>query len=519
MKNFKLIFSVLLIAIFFNSCSKDSPEENPEPATNAIKVSISTATNIVVEPSLNGAFTVTLSEGISKATKVSYTVSGTATNGEDFETISNSLTIPANTLSSVIAINVLDDNISEDNETIIITLTSTDNANVVLNSSKTATITISSNAESFSLNPEDTSTYMVNPNATPETIALFYNLKNVSRTNFIIGQQDAFNSFYNNNVGDSDIKKTTGNDPGLLGSDFMFIADDNNDGTASNWWYQQEQKIKADAIEAYNKGMVNVFMWHLREPYEGEHFYTSDMTVFQKNNAFKSILPGGDNHEYYKEKLQIVADVANNLVGNDGKLIPFIFRPFHEFDGDWFWWGASYCTPQEYITLWQFTVEYLRDTLNVNNMLFAFSPDRNFNSESEYLNRYPGDNYVDILGMDNYGDLNNMGQSGIDTANEKLQIIDKLAKEKVKIAAFTETGYFVTPGQNNPISGFYANNLYQVITNNSIEIAFMMFWNNTEDTYVTPVPGMSSASDFIGFTNKPKSLLQNELPNMYVLPN
>ncbi|WP_418509841.1 glycoside hydrolase family 26 protein [Corallibacter sp.] len=372
--------------------------------------------------------------------------------------------------------------------------------------------------DSFILDPNDTQNYMVNPNATQETVALFYNLKTLSKDKFIIGQQDAFNSFYNNNQGDSDIKKITGHDPGLLGSDFMFITDDNNDETASNWFYQQEQKIISDAIEAYNKGLVNAFSWHFREPYEGNSFYVSEMTDFQINNAFQSILPGGTNHEYYKQKLDKVAQITNNLIGDDGKKIPIIFRPFHEFDGHWFWWGKPYCTANQYKQLWQFTVTYLKDTKNVDNMLFAFSPDNQFSTASEYLERYPGDNYVDILGMDNYGDFNNQGEIGVTNANNKLQIISNLAKEKVKIAALTETGYAVTPGQNSPIQNLYSNNIYNAITNNNNEIAFMMFWNNTENSYYTPIPGMSDATDFIQFTEKTKSVLENNMPNMYQLP-
>ncbi|WP_194766856.1 glycoside hydrolase family 26 protein [Tamlana sp. I1] len=372
--------------------------------------------------------------------------------------------------------------------------------------------------DGFILTPAETSSYMVNPNATAETVALFYHLKTLSRTKFIIGQQDAFSSFYKDNAGDSDIKKTTGSDPGLLGSDFLFITDDLNDGTASNWFFQQENEIKADAVEAYNKGMVNIFSWHLREPFEGKHFYASEMTDYQKANAFSSILPNGVNHDYYKKKLEKVAEVAQSMIGADGKLVPFVFRPFHEFDGNWFWWGREYCSPQEYITLWQFTVKYLRDTLKVNNMLFAFSPDNSFTTQAQYLERYPGDAYVDILGMDNYGDLKNQGQTGVDNSNKKLKIISDLAIERVKIAAFTETGYFITPGVNSPISKFYSENLYQAITKNNNQIGFMMFWYNSQDTYCTPVPGMPDTADFLAFSQKPKAVLQNNMPDMYKLP-
>ncbi len=101
--------------------------------------------------------------------------------------------------------------------------------------------------------------------------------------------------------GDSDIKKATGNDPALLGSDFMFITDKNNTGEPNNWFYQQELKITADVKAAYDKGMVNIFSWHLREPYNQDTFYASEITdPVQKANAFKSILPGGENHDTFQ---------------------------------------------------------------------------------------------------------------------------------------------------------------------------------------------------------------------------
>ncbi|REE27528.1 mannan endo-1,4-beta-mannosidase [Winogradskyella pacifica] len=498
--------------LFVLSCSKDDPE-----IENDILVNIAATIGFASEPSSNGEFTFTLTNAVSTATTINYTISGTATNGTDYQTIANSLSIPANTLSKSITVTVIDDSITEGDETVTITLNTTNN-DVIIGSSNVATVTLSELPEAFVLSPDETYLYMVNPNATPETIALFYNLKVLSKTKFVVGQHDAFNSFYNDNVGPSDIMKTTGSDPGLLGSDFMFITDDNNDGTSSNWYHQQEEIIKSDAIEAYNKGMINTFCWHMREPYEGDYFYTSEMTQFQKDNALASILPDGANHDYYKQKLQKIADVANSMVGNDGSLVPFIFRPFHEFDGDWFWWGKDYCTPQEFITLWQFTVTYLRDVLQVNNILFAFSPDSRFFSTGEYLSRYPGDAYVDILGMDNYTDFNNQGQMALDSANEKLQILTDLAKDRVKIAALTESCFFVTPGLNNPISGFYADHLYNALSDNNVEIGYMMFWTNTTDTYCTPTPGQSSTSDFLEFVNKPRSVLQNELPNIYELP-
>lgn len=371
--------------------------------------------------------------------------------------------------------------------------------------------------EEFVLKPQETRRYMVDQAATDETVALFYNLKTLSKTNVVIGQQDAFNAFYNDNAGASDMKKTTGSDPGMLGSDFMFITDDNNNGQPNNWFYQQEQIIVEDAIEAYNKGMINAFTWHLREPYEGEVFYTSEMTEFQKANAFRSILPGGANHEYYKKKLQKIAEVAKSIKGSDGTLSPIIFRPFHEFDKDFFWWGAAYSSPAEFKELWRFTVTYLRDELDVHNLLYAFAPDNSYTSKSAYLSRYPGDGYVDILGMDNYGDLSAQDGSGISIANQKLKVVSDLAIEKVKIAALTETGFFADT-QNPLPQNFYSEKLNQVITGNEVEIGFMMFWQNNTDSYTVPPPGMPGEADFIEFVEQEEILLLKDMPNMYSLP-
>lgn len=365
--------------------------------------------------------------------------------------------------------------------------------------------------------PSETRSYMVDASATAETVALFYNLKAISYSKFIIGQQDAFSSFYNDNDGFSDMKKLTGSDPGMLGSDFMFITDDQNNGETNNWFFQQEQLIKNNTIDAYDKGMINIFCWHLREPYEGDVFYTSEMTEFQKANAFKSILPGGANHEYYKQKLQKVAEFTKGLKGADGSIIPIIFRPFHEFDKDFFWWGAPYSTTQEFISLWRFTVEYLRDDLGVNNILYAFSPDNSYSTTTSYLQRYPGDEYVDIVGMDNYGDLSNQEGANLGAANQKLKVVSDLAEERVKIPAFTETGYFVSAG-TTLAPNFYSDNLYQVLTNNEINIGFMMFWQNSADSYTVPVPGTDGAEDFMDFIEKDDAWILDDMPNIYDLP-
>ncbi len=383
-------------------------------------------------------------------------------------------------------------------------------------------VVINPPAETDPLTTQNVTTYMVDASATKETVALFYNLKKLAKTKIAIGQQDAFNSFYQDNGGDSDIKKNTGSDPALLGSDFIFITDKNNNNQADNWFYQQELNTINNVKSAYAKGVINTFSWHLREPNNENSFYAADMTADQKATAFKSILPGGTNHEWYKKKLDKVASVFLSLKGANGELIPIIFRPFHEFDGSWFWWGANFCSADDYKKAYQFTVDYLKNTKGVHNVLYAFSPDNSYTTAENYLSRYPGDKYVDVLGMDNYGDFDNQGQTGATKANTKLIMIGNLAASKVKIAALTETGYQVT-ATKAPITDWFSNYLYSAISNtqgydSTISISYVMFWNNSKDGYYVPNGSVSNAADFKTFATKPKSALLNTLPKMYELP-
>ncbi|MBK6282145.1 MAG: hypothetical protein IPF54_05280 [Draconibacterium sp.] len=90
-----------------------------------------------------------------------------------------------------------------------------------------------------------------------------------------------------------------------------------------------------------------------------------------------------------------------NLKTEDGKYIPILFRPFHEHTGSWFWWGKDLCSVEEYKVLWRFTVSYLQNEKNIHHLIYTYSTDR-FKTAGEYLERYPGDDIIDVLGFDLY---------------------------------------------------------------------------------------------------------------------
>ena len=358
---------------------------------------------------------------------------------------------------------------------------------------------------------------LVDKNATEETAALFYNLKNISKTNILFGHQDdtkrgltnATTQWANEQhltphppTDKSDVKEVTTSYPVVYGHDFQHIAD----FLTGNWFDYEKDIARQLTIEAYNRGGVNTYAWHYDNPVaktDGSFYWDKAPT-----EAVTNILPGGSHHEVYKNSLKEVADFAKSLIGADGKLVPVIFRPFHEFDGGWFWWGATHCSASDYKALYQFTVTYLKENLGVRNFLYAWSPDRNFTSEAAYLERYPGDTYVDVVGTDNYWDLNN-GFSA--AASNKLKIVSDYAKAKNKVAAMTETGTI----DNFSKPDWFTNTLLKTLTDQKVELAYVLVWANTKNSFYTPYKGHAAEADFIKFKNDAYVFFASEAPGMY----
>jgi mannan endo-1,4-beta-mannosidase len=351
---------------------------------------------------------------------------------------------------------------------------------------------------------------LVDENATPETKALFFNLRELSKAHTLFGHQHA-TEYGHNWAGDadrSDVKSVTGSHPAVIGVDLMGFS-----GHPENDISREKDRLRKIVADTYNRGGVTTLAWHFSNPVSGGGFYWKDSVSLP---AVRYIIPGGEAHHQYKEILRGIGEWANTTKGRDGKSVPMIFRPFHEFDGGWFWWGAPHSTKEEFLVLWRFTVSYLRDSLGVRNFIYAFSPDNQFNTEAEYLARYPGDEWVDMVGVDNYGD---MGRDGyrLDTARQKLKIVSDYAKKRDKLAAFTETGLESIP---NPL--WWTDVLLKTMKGDDMRLAFVLVWRNDQHSsthYYAPFPGHSSVPDFLKFYNDPYTLFEKDLKNIYRIRN
>ncbi len=342
---------------------------------------------------------------------------------------------------------------------------------------------------------------LADADATPETFALFYNLKKLAPDFILFGHQDAtaYGIGWKNEDLRSDVHDVCGYFPALYGWDIGKIGSEVNIDTVNF------ERMKFWIRSAYERGGINTISWHTDNPVSGGS--TWDVT-----KAVNAILPGGEKHEFYKKKLDLVAEFFRDLKTREGVLIPVIFRPFHESNGHWFWWGNGHCTDEEYILLFRFTVNYLKNENKIHNLLYAYSPDI-FGTEENYLKRFPGIEYVDILGYDNYHYFSSIQK--IPAALNELRIVVSLAERMNKIPAFTETGL-----ERIPISNWWTEYLLEPLKTDTIarKIAYIMVWRNDRpEHFYAPYPGQISAADFVKFAADSFTLFEENLPDVYSL--
>ncbi len=344
--------------------------------------------------------------------------------------------------------------------------------------------------------------------ATKETINLYRSLKKIPGKGFLFGHQDdlAYGVGWKYVPGKSDIKEVTGDYPAVYGWELGRIETDNPVNIDSVPFDKMKQFIR----DGYQRGGVITISWHLNNPLTGKSAWDP------ARGTVASILPGGAKNNLYKEWLDKIASFMLDLKGAHGEYIPVIFRLFHELNGNWFWWGGKNCTSAELQQLWHFTISYLRDEKNVHNLLYAYNTDR-FASEEAYLEKYPGDEWVDITGFDIYqGNTISMNENFISEFDRTLSLLEMIAKKRNKIPAVTEFGY-----NGLPDSTWWTHTFLKAM--NGHKIAYALAWRNAGAEkgggmeFYVPYPGQASADDFRRFYGASGALFQKQatVENLY----
>ncbi len=241
---------------------------------------------------------------------------------------------------------------------------------------------------------------LVDAKADESAKQLYAYLKAVGNSDSVIfgHQNDTFNKAGNADLSASDTKDVTGSIAGILGVDMQDVAEKGldtmveitNAALAEGALITMSGHMPNFANVPENPDYKNGDPTWKKYDYNG---YTAPVTT---NDPVNQILPGGKYNKVYTAYLDLIAEYAKQVKG------AILFRPFHEGTGSWFWWGAAFCDPQISKNVYRYTVEYMRDTKKVHNLIYEYGPGSSAETLDDYAQRYPGDAYVDLVGFDMY---------------------------------------------------------------------------------------------------------------------
>ena len=344
---------------------------------------------------------------------------------------------------------------------------------------------------------------LADSDATPETKALYSNLWAIKEKGWIFGHQnDLINGRkWQYTEGGSDTKDVCGDYPGVFAVDVASFMD----GRKVPLQTLEENPVKLRTIkEAYDRGMVIMACMHLNNPLTG-----GDSWDNSSNQVAAEILKdGSETNVLFNSWLDNLADLAKGLKGSDGKQIPIILRPFHEHGHEWSWWGSSCTTAAEYVALWRFLVDGMKSR-GVHSFIYAISPAMNKRqTEDDFLYRWPGDNYVDFMGMDCYLGINNT------VFVNNLKLLRTVSEARKKPCGVTEIG---VEGFQNP--DYWIENIAAPMAGR--KMSMLVTWSNKYDpfelgkVYYSVFPGHPSEKSFKDMYAREDTYFCEDLPPMY----
>lgn len=346
---------------------------------------------------------------------------------------------------------------------------------------------------------------------TPETETV---LRNLSSFDFgsvdpfdrrvIIGQQDADVSnraSYGTKV-TGDIERLTGHAPALVSYELS-----NVDRGATSMFdvaaFRAGRAAMHDLIvEQHRRGVLVSLVWHLRCP--KAHVTDNDAYAPDQCPAdyrLDSLRAGGAHFAEWRAMLDELAELLWSLKDDQGRLIPVLLRPFHEFTGSWFWWGRQN-SPASYAATWRDTVGYLRDGRGLRSLLWVFAPDSPSSSWG-WNAFYPGDDYVDVVAFDRYDHDDGRFAGGYEA---DLRTIGAFAEQHHKVAAVSEVGVDIEAGTRTIDPSWFTRSMLAPLE--SRRFAYVGLWRNAPWEKFIPEPGDGAlADDFVKMASGSTTLL------------
>lgn len=306
----------------------------------------------------------------------------------------------------------------------------------------------------------------------------------------------------------SDVRNVCGDYPAVMGFELGGIEM----GDAKSLDSVPFTKIIEEVIKHYERGGIVTLSWHPRNPVTtidgggpaGQKFPEGTAWDVTDSTVVKKVLPGGAYHEKFVTWMQRLSDFLAMLKTDDGKKIPIMFRPWHENSGSWFWWGEKLCTADEYRALWNMLQDKLKAD-GFDNLLWSYSPGMEDNLTAErLLARYPGDDRVDMIGLDGYQWEANQGTQFVERGRQNLTVLCEVAREHGKIPALTECGL-----KNLTDQTWWTTTLLPTVE--GFPISYMLTWRNYKEEWFGPSPAKPDAKSFVDFYNAPNTMFLKDI--------
>jgi mannan endo-1,4-beta-mannosidase len=192
------------------------------------------------------------------------------------------------------------------------------------------------------------------------------------------------------------VHRTTKHYPALFGQDFGFDVPGYWDGI------NYRQRIVDEAISRHRDGFIITLMWHAVPPTQDEpvSFRESIQGELTDQEWKDLITPGTKINERWKSQVDVIAWFLKQLRYAD---VPVLWRPYHEMNGDWFWWGKKK-GDDGYKKLWRMMYDRLVNFHGLNNLIWVYNCNEVKTNVDSYDTYYPGDDVVDILATDVYSE-------------------------------------------------------------------------------------------------------------------
>ncbi|HYP16795.1 MAG TPA: glycosyl hydrolase [Opitutus sp.] len=260
----------------------------------------------------------------------------------------------------------------------------------------------------------------VSPNASPEARALLQLLYDLTGKHTLTGQHNY------PNIKDRNTQFATryiGKTPAVFSTDWGFAKPDDTDS------YLARPDIVQECIRQHQLGSIITICWHavpptadepvtFRPPADTDPKALKSVQGKLLDEQFREVLtPGTALHTKWTAQVDAI---AVHLKALEAAKVPILWRPYHEMNGDWFWWGGrtgEYSTERLYRQIFDRLVNHHKLT----NLVWVWSVDRVSRPGMEHEKYFPGIQYMDVLGLDVYGN---------DFAQSYYESLEKLSQGK-----------------------------------------------------------------------------------------